>query len=96
MEVRLEKLPLFQKLFDQGIKPNSENFIKVLVSMIKEKIAAKVDIKYVSEETFAKVDQIAKNFKTITKGDWTTKKVFKNLFIRVCIKKKFTCVAGKD
>ena len=70
MEVRLEKLPLFEKLFELGIKPISDNFEETLVSLIKEKIAAKVDLNYVSPDTFAKVDQIAKNFKTITKKDW--------------------------
>ena len=80
MEIRLEKWPLVLNLIDQGIKPNSEKFESALVSAIKEEIAHKVDLNYVSPETFGNVALKVQNFKAKIKPIWTSTKVSRLLY----------------
>ena len=78
--MRLQKLILFQKLLDRGIKPTSEEFEKNVVSLLHEKIVESVDFNHVSPDTLAKVDQVAKNFKSDMKKLWTRSDVSMILF----------------
>ncbi len=78
--MRLEKLPIFKKLLDSGIKPTAANFESALVAEIKSKIAVEVDWKYVSPETKAYVDQIAQLFASKMGMDWRSKTKVCTLF----------------
>ena len=74
--MRLEKLAILKKIVEEHkIKPTSSEFEKTVVSFLKEKIAQETDIKYVSDETFTRVEQAAKHFQSDMKILWTSKKV---------------------
>ena len=69
-----EKWDLFEKLFDQGIKPNNDKFESSVVELFKEKIVEEVDFKDVSPETWVVVSQKAHDFKSQMKEIWTNRR----------------------
>ena len=73
--IHIEKLKLFLKLWDQGIKPFHSNYKSSVVSEIEENIGQKVELKNVSPETRANVDDLAKVFTQRTKAIVTSTSV---------------------
>ena len=74
--MHFDKLLLFQKLLEKGIKPTgptSIDFEATVVSILHEKIREEVDLHLVAPETFAVVDRFAKNFKSEMKILYTRK-----------------------
>ena len=72
--MRVEKLAILKKLVEEcKIKPPSSEFEQKVVTLLREKIAEETNLQYVAPETFAKVDQVAKNFKSDMKKLWSTK-----------------------
>ena len=74
--MHFDKLLLFQKLLEKGIKPTgptSIDFEATVVSILHEKIREEVDLHLVAPETFAVVDRFAKNFKSEMKKLYTRK-----------------------
>ena len=74
--MHFDKLLLFQKLLEKGIKPTgptSTDFEATVVSILHEKIREEVDLHLVAPETFAVVDRFAKNFKSEMKILYTRK-----------------------
>ena len=73
--MKIEKLKVYLKLEEQGLKCTSEDFVPNMESYLKNCLAEVVDLKFVAPETFAKVSQVAKNFKSDLKKLWTKPKV---------------------
>ena len=72
--MRLEKLAFLKKIVEEyKINPPSSEFEQKAVTLLREKIAEETNLQYVAPETFSKVDQVAKNFKSDMKKLWTTK-----------------------
>ena len=86
--MRLQKLAVFNKLLDQGVKPHSPEFEKCVASLLKEKINEEADLKYVSEETLGKVAQVAQKFKSDMKMMFTSPKVSTNIWITITLGQK--------
>ena len=71
----ISKLEVFNKVLAKGIKPTSPDFLKSVVSEIKQIIeSAGVNLLYVAPETLAKIDEIAQHFKSKTHVDWLDKR----------------------
>ena len=72
MKIRVEKLLLFDKLINQGIKPNSEKFQACVISLLKDKIAEEIDLKFVGPDTFTKVETDAQKWSSLMRIQYTT------------------------
>ena len=75
MHIQIEKLQVFEKLWDQGIKPIHSNFRSSVISEIEENIGQKVVLKNVSPETRKNVEDLAKVFTQRTKAMFTSSSV---------------------
>ena len=66
--ILIEKLEIFNALFDKGIKPHHSNYVSSVLNFIEEKIVQKVELKHVAPETRAYVTDLAKLFASKTKS----------------------------
>ena len=73
--MRVNKLYIFKKLLDQNIKPPSSEFESKVVSELKNEISKKVDLQYLAPQSFEKVDNLAKHFKSEMLILWRSPKV---------------------
>ena len=73
--MRVNKLYIFKKLLDQNIKPPSSEFESKVVSELKNEISKKVDLQYLAPQSFEKVDNLAKHFKSEMLILWRSSKV---------------------
>ena len=73
--MKVEKKVLLQKLLNQGIKPPSENFATVVLSLLKDKLIELVDITRVHPTTLEKVDYAAARFKHDMLSLWRSRQV---------------------
>ena len=65
--ISIEKLKIFNLVWDQDIKPSHLNFKSSVVSEIEKIIGNEVNLPDVSPETRAQVDNLASIFATRTK-----------------------------
>ena len=84
--ISIEKNSILQKLWDRGIKPYMPNFESSVLSELEEAVVnkAKVELKYVSPETRAKMAELAQLFKSKMKNLMSS--------TAVCIKFKYILI----
>ena len=73
--IQIEKLEIFNTLWDQEIKPNHSNFESSVVNVIEEKIDKVVKLQNVAPETRKQVSSLAQVFTSRTKSMFTSSAV---------------------